>query len=118
MAFLEGWGDSAFDPVGHFEAKWHTYIEDQPYGRGNYSGYSDERVDSLIRMGETTSWTVERERIYNEAQMILYVDAPAVFLILPEEIGAASTRIENWELASDGRINLHDVCIIPEPAEE
>jgi len=118
MAFLEGWGDSAFDPVGHFEAKWHTYIEDQPYGRANYSGYSDERVDSLIRMGETTSWTVERERIYNEAQMILYVDAPAVFLILPEEIGAASIRIENWELASDGRINLHDVCIMPETAEE
>jgi peptide/nickel transport system substrate-binding protein len=113
MAFLEGWGDSAFDPVGHFEAKWHTYIEDQPYGRGNYSGYSNERVDTLIRMGETTSWTAERERIYNEAQMILYVDAPAVFLVLPEEIGAVSTSISNWELASDGRINLHDVCIMP-----
>jgi peptide/nickel transport system substrate-binding protein len=118
MAFLEGWGDSAFDPVGHFEAKWHTYIEDQPYGRGNYSGYSNERVDTLIRMGETTSWTTERERIYNEAQMIIYVDAPAVFLILPEEIGAVSNRIRNWELASDGRINLHDVCIIPEAGEE
>ncbi|UCF62500.1 MAG: ABC transporter substrate-binding protein [Anaerolineaceae bacterium] len=118
MAFLEGWGDSAFDPVGHFEAKWHTYIEDQPYGRGNYSGYSNERVDSLIKLGETTPWTPERERIYNEAQMIIYVDSPAVFLILPEEIGAASTRIQNWELASDGRINLHDVCIIPVPVEE
>ncbi|HEY42792.1 MAG TPA: ABC transporter substrate-binding protein [Anaerolineae bacterium] len=118
MAFLEGWGDSAFDPVGHFEAKWHTYIEDQSYGRGNYSGYSNERVDSLIRMGEITPWQAERERIYNEAQMILYVDAPAVFLILPEEIGAATIRIMNWELASDGRINLHDVCVMPETVEE
>ncbi len=118
MAFLEGWGDSAFDPVGHFEAKWHTYIDDQPYGRANYSGYSNERVDSLIRLGETTPWTTERERIYNEAQMIIYVDAPAVFLVLPEEIGAISTRIQNYQLASDGRINLHDVCIIPEAVKE
>ncbi|KPK90038.1 MAG: hypothetical protein AMJ88_16720, partial [Anaerolineae bacterium SM23_ 63] len=85
---------------------------------GNYSGYSNERVDSLIRMGEITPWQAERERIYNEAQMILYVDAPAVFLILPEEIGAATIRIMNWELASDGRINLHDVCVMPETVEE
>ena len=46
------------------------------------------------------------------------MDAPAVFLILPEEIGAVSTRIQNWELASDGRINLHDVCVMPEMVEE
>jgi peptide/nickel transport system substrate-binding protein len=69
-------------------------------------------------MGETTSWTAERKRIYNEAQMILYVDSPAVFLVLPEEIGAVSNLIRNWELASDGRINLHDVCVMSETMEE
>jgi len=36
-----------------------------------------------------------------------------VFLIVPEEIEAASARIHNWEPASDGRINLHDVCVVP-----
>jgi peptide/nickel transport system substrate-binding protein len=113
LAYLDDWGDSAFDPVGHFEAKWHGYVEGQPYGRANYSGYNNERVNQLIVMGERTADPVERQEIYDEAQQIIYEEAPAVFLILPEEIEAASTRIQNWEPASDSRINLHDVCVSP-----
>ncbi len=113
QAFLRDWGDSAFDPVGHFEAKWHTYVEGQPYGRGNFSTYSNPRVDELIKLGETTADPEERHRIYDEAQEIVYEEAPAIFLILPEEAEAASTRVQNWEPASDSRINLHDVCLAP-----
>jgi peptide/nickel transport system substrate-binding protein len=112
-AYLDGWGDSAFDPVGHFEAKWHSYVEGQPYGRGNYSGYDNARVNELILVGEVTANPVDRQRIYDEAQEIIYEEAPAVFLVLVEEIGAASTRVLDWEPASDGRINLHDVCLAP-----
>jgi peptide/nickel transport system substrate-binding protein len=110
-AFLRDWGDSAFDPVGHFEAKWHSFVEGQPYGRGNFSCYSNERVDELIKMGETTPDPGERRTVYDEAQEIVYEEAPAVFLILPEEAEAASDRVQNWEPASDSRINLHDVCL-------
>ena len=113
-AFLDDWGDSAFDPVGHFEAKWHSLVEGAPYGRGNFSCYSNERVDELIEPGETTADTNERQTIYDEAQQIVYDDAPAVFLILPEEAEAASDRVQNWEPASDSRINLHDICLTPE----
>ncbi|MDY6834374.1 MAG: ABC transporter substrate-binding protein [Chloroflexota bacterium] len=111
MAFLEDWGDSTFDPVGHFEAKWHTRISDGLYGRGNFSGYDNERVNKLIRDGEITADMAERQTIYDEAQEIVYREAPAVFLILPEEIEAASVLLRNWEPASDGRINLHDVGV-------
>ncbi len=111
QAFLDDWGDSAFDPVGHFEAKWHTFIEGQPYGRGNLMCYSNARVDELIKAGETEADSVKRQEIYDEAQQIVYDDAPAVFLILPEVAEAASERVQNWEPASDGRINLHDVCL-------
>ncbi len=113
MAYLDDWGDSAFDPVGHFEAKWHGPVEGQPYGRGNFSGYDNERVNELIKLGETTPDPAERQGIYDEAQEIVYEEAPAVFLILPEEAEAASSHIENWEPASDSRINLHDVCLKP-----
>jgi peptide/nickel transport system substrate-binding protein len=112
-AYLDDWGDSAFDPVGHFEAKWHGFEEGSPYGRGNFSGYSNERVNELIKLGETTPDEAERQAIYDEAQLIVYEEAPAVFLILPEEAEAASERVENWEPASDSRINLHDVCLTP-----
>lgn len=109
-AYLDDWGDSAFDPVGHMEAKWHGFVEGQPYGRGNFSGYNNERVNELIKMGETETDEAKRHEIYDEAQAIIYDEAPAVFLILPEEIEASSARIQNWEPASDSRINLHDVC--------
>lgn len=113
QAFLDDWGDSAFDPVGHFEAKWHTFVEGQPYGRGNFMCYSNPRVDELTRAGETEGDPAKRQEIYDEAQQIVYDEAPAVFLILPEEAEAASDRVQNWEPAADSRVNLHDVCLTP-----
>jgi peptide/nickel transport system substrate-binding protein len=113
MAYLDDWGDSAFDPVGHFEAKWHGFVEGAPYGRGNFSTYNNERVNELIVQGETTPDPEQRQTIYDEAQQIIYDEAPAVFLILPEEAEAASVSVQNWEPASDSRINLHDVCLAP-----
>lgn len=111
QAYLDDWGDSAFDPVGHFEAKWHGFLQDTPYGRGNFSTYNNERVNELIVQGETTPDAAVRQTIYDEAQQIIYDEAPAVFLILPEEAEAASIRVQNWGPASDSRINLHDVCL-------
>ena len=71
MAYLEDWGDSGFDPVGHFEAKWHGYLEGQLYGRGKFSGYNNERVNELIQTGEVTADPAQRQRIYDEAQEIV-----------------------------------------------
>jgi ABC-type oligopeptide transport system substrate-binding subunit len=118
QAYLDDWGDSAFDPVGHFEAKWANFVEGQPYGRGNFSCYSNERVDELTVAGETEADAAKRQKIYDEAQQLVYDDAPAVFLILPDEAEAASVRVQNWEPAADSRINLHDVCCHPSSASE
>lgn len=111
MAFMGDWGDSAFDPVGHMEAKWHSFVTGTTYGRGNFSTYNNARVDALIEQGETTVDTAARHTFYDEAQVLIYDDAPAIFLILPEVVEAASARVLNWTPASDGRINLHDVCL-------
>ncbi len=69
------------------------------------------RVNELIKMGEVTVDTAERQAIYDEAQQLVYDEAPAVFLILPEEVEASLSSVQNWEPASDSRINLHDVCL-------
>ncbi len=111
LAYLDDWGDSAFDPVGHFEAKWHGFVEGEPYGRGNFSGYNNERVNELIKLGEITVEAAERQTYYDEAQQIVYDEAPAIFLLLPEEAEAAAITVQNWLPASDSRINLHDVCL-------
>jgi peptide/nickel transport system substrate-binding protein len=111
QAYLDDWGDSAFDPVGHFEAKWHGYVPNETYGRGNFSGYNNARVNELIKLGEITVDTAQRQAIYDEAQQLVYDEAPAAFLILPEEAEAARADIQNWSPASDSRVNLHDVSI-------
>jgi len=110
QAYVGDWGDSAFDPVGHMEAKWFT-AKDATYGRANFSGYSNARVDQLIAGGEREVDPAKRRTIYSEAQKLIYDEAPAVFLVLPESIEAASARVENWSPASDSRVNLHDVCL-------
>jgi peptide/nickel transport system substrate-binding protein len=111
MAYIDDWGDSAFDPVGHFEAKWHGFVEGEAYGRGNFSGYNNSRVNELIKMGEVTVDIALRQQYYDEAQQLVYDEAPAIFLVLPEGAEAAWATISNWEPASDSRINLHDVCV-------
>ncbi len=110
-AFVGSWGDSAFDPVGHFEAKWHTYVEGSPYGRGNYSTYSNERVDELIEAGEVENDVEKRHEIYDEAQGTVYEEAPGVFLFVPEEVEASTIAVQNWAPSPDSRENMHDVWL-------
>jgi peptide/nickel transport system substrate-binding protein len=113
-AYLDDWGDSAFDPVGNIEAKWHgndSSVVDSFYGRANYSGFNDPEVNELIRQGASTADLEERQRIYDRVQEIIYDQAPAVFLVLPEEVEAASIDLQDWQPASDSRINLHDICV-------
>jgi len=111
QATVSSWGDSAFDPVGYLEAKVHTYVEGSTYGRGNYSQYSNPRVDELIKAGEIETDVAKRHEIYNEIQRIVWEEAPMVFLFVPQEIEAAAANVQNWGPSPDGRINLHDVWL-------
>jgi peptide/nickel transport system substrate-binding protein len=111
QAFLRDWGDSAFDPVGYVEAKWQTYVEGAAAGRGNYACYSNPGVDELIRRGASEPDPEKRREAYYEMQCLIYEDAPAVFLYVPQEIEAASARVHNWGPSPDSRINLHDVWL-------
>jgi peptide/nickel transport system substrate-binding protein len=108
-AYVGDWGDSAFDPVGHFEAKWHSRVEGTGNGRGNFSGYSNPRVDELVAAGEIEADVERRHELYNEAQQLVYEEAPAVFLFLPDIVEAGSASVQNWMVAADGRLNMHDV---------
>jgi peptide/nickel transport system substrate-binding protein len=110
-AYVGDWGDSAFDPVGHFEAKWHTMVEGTGNGRGNFSGYSNPRVDELIGAGEVEPDVERRHELYDEAQQIVYNEVPAVFLFLPDIVEASTANVEGWTVAADGRLNMHDVWL-------
>jgi len=112
MAVMRDWGDSAFDPVGYIEAKWHTRVEGTPLGRGNFSQYSNPRVDELIEAGATEPDPDKRREIYNEMQRLIWEDAPALFLYVPQEIEACRIRVQNWAPSPDSRENMHDVWVL------
>jgi peptide/nickel transport system substrate-binding protein len=107
-AYLGGWDDLVFDRTAIFAAKWHTG------GRGNFSGYSNPRVDELIEAGETEIDEIERHVIYSEVQRILWEDVPAVFLFQPMFIDSCSIRARNWMPMTNGRISLRDVWLADE----
>jgi peptide/nickel transport system substrate-binding protein len=111
QAFLRDWGDSAFDPVGYIEAKWQTQAEGTSAGRGNFACYSNPQVDELIEAGASAADPERRRQIYDEVQRLIYDDAPAVFLYVPQEIEAASSNVQDWEPSPDSRINLHNVWL-------
>jgi peptide/nickel transport system substrate-binding protein len=115
MAYVGGWGDSAFDPVGHFEAKWHSASDAGSvggYGRGNFSTYRNLRVDALIKAAEIEPDEAQRRQLYAEAQAILYDEAPAVFLFVPDVVEASTAWVQNWTPSPDGRLNMHDVWLV------
>jgi ABC-type transport system substrate-binding protein len=68
-------------------------------------------VDELIEAGEVEPDVEKRHELYDEAQQIVYEAVPAVFLFLPDIIEACTVNTQNWTVAADGRLNMHDVWL-------
>jgi hypothetical protein len=41
----------------------------------------------------------------------VYEEAPAVFLFLSDTIEGCTVNVQNWKVASDARLNMHDVWL-------
>jgi peptide/nickel transport system substrate-binding protein len=102
---VTSWGNSTLDPVGILVPKFKTG------GRGNYSGYSNEKVDQLLSLAENTLDNERRERYYKEVQELIYEDAPMIFGYAAEEIYAFRKRVKNFTPSSSGMMNMHDVYV-------
>jgi len=105
MMSIDDWGASARDPFGFLDAKLLTK------DRGNYSQYSNPRVDELLKAGMSEMDTAKREQLYYEAQQIIYDDAPWVFGYVMQEIEAGVKGLENWGPSPDGMLYMPDVTL-------
>lgn len=102
QAWLQDWGSSILDPADIMTPKLRTA------DRGNYTGYSNPKVDALIdRMNTSIEPEVRRQAAY-EAQELIFGDAPMVFEYVAQDIYAKNRRLQGWEPIPDSRINLHD----------
>jgi len=99
-------GSGALDPTGIFVPTLKTK------DRGNSSGYSNPKVDKLLDAAESEMNTTKRADMYHEAERIVTEEAPWIFLWVPQDIYAISTRLRGWEPGTDSRINMHRAYLV------
>ncbi|RKY01105.1 ABC transporter substrate-binding protein [Candidatus Poribacteria bacterium] len=103
--FLFSWGNASLDPVGILIPVFKTG------GRGNYTGYSNPKVDQLLEKAETGMDPEKRKAYFREVQRILHEDKPVVFLFAPKEIWGVRASVRGWSPTPDGRMDMHDVYL-------
>ena len=103
MMYLTDWGNSTQDPYDFLNPKLRTN------DRGNYSFYSNPRVDELLNAASIETDVQKREQMYREAQEIIFEEAPWIFGYSMMEIEAGVKKLKNWQPASDGMLNMHEV---------
>jgi peptide/nickel transport system substrate-binding protein/oligopeptide transport system substrate-binding protein len=67
-------------------------------GGGNRTGYSNQRVDSIIDAAALVSAEGRRWEIYRSAEEIVRSDAPWIFLWFPVRYEIVSPRLEGYEI--------------------
>lgn len=103
VAYLTDWGSAYFDPYDLAEPKLSIG------GRGNFSFYSNDRLDALLQFCTFSEDNRIRRDIYHQVQDIIYKQTPWVFGYVLHNVAAASNSVVNFYPSMDDRINLHDV---------
>lgn len=103
--YFSSWGDGALDPAGIFVPVL------KGGDRGNFGGYANAEVDRLLTAAETETDVNKRSQMYQDAQAIVYEEAPLLYLWLPQDVYGASARLEGWQPSPRGIIKLHDARI-------
>jgi ABC-type transport system substrate-binding protein len=67
-------------------------------GKGNRTGYSNARVDSLLDAAGRTTDAGRRWELYRRAEEIVYRDAPWLFLWFPVQYEVCSPRLEGYRI--------------------
>ena len=80
-------------------------------GRGNFSGYSNRYLDSLLEVGAAAASQSVRRESYLRAQYILREQSPWIFGYILTRFDLVSSRISGYKPALDERVNLHDVAL-------
>ncbi|MEG0309598.1 MAG: ABC transporter substrate-binding protein [Eubacterium sp.] len=100
--FLVGWG-SPFDPDDH------TYKIFGTDKGSNYNGYSNPKVDELLKKARETEDDSLRKQYYNEFQVELSKDLPYTFIAYVDAIYVAKTSIQG--ITPDTILGHHGVGI-------
>jgi oligopeptide transport system substrate-binding protein len=78
---------------------------------GSYSFYSNPEVDKLFKEARSTTDETQRFNLYNEAEKLIYADAPCVPVYTYRSARATNNRIGGFTMNSFELINMDQVWV-------
>lgn len=94
-AFFQGWSADALDPVLMMSFLF------QSANTESRSSYANPKVDELVTTANTTNDPAELENLLNEAQGIVWEDAPFIFMYVPKEVLGISNDLKGFASRPD-----------------
>lgn len=97
---------------GDADLAWRLFVhsESWPPAYVNIAFYSNSEVDTLIEKAHTIFDEDERNAIHAEIQEIVWNDAPWIFLLSPQQVVVASTKVKGTYFTLLG-LNVKDAWI-------
>ena len=77
----------------------------------NRTGFSNARVDELLRLGRGTTDAERQKAIYGEVQQIIWDEAPFVFLWYQKQALGVSKAVRGLEVRPDETMLFHNITI-------
>ncbi len=66
--------------------------------RSNFMGYSNPRLDQLLKEAKTCFDPARRADLYNQAQLIIYEESPAIVVFHKSMVTAMSNRVKGYRI--------------------
>jgi peptide/nickel transport system substrate-binding protein len=95
------------DPDGNT----YQFFKTTPGTSFNWSGLSNERVDTLLDRTREVSNPAERKKLYAELTRLLQDELPMLFIVHPIEPKAFSPRVQGYDPIPDGMMRFKDVWL-------
>jgi peptide/nickel transport system substrate-binding protein len=106
QAYLSGWSGRT-DPDGNL---WSFLHSNEP---NNYPGYASRAMDDDLEQGRLVSDLAERQKIYADIARRTATDLPVIYLYVPRNIAAMSTKLTGFVPVPDGLIRLQGLSLRP-----
>ena len=97
---------NAFEPGSDGEPNYIITQQFATWGTRNYGGYSNPRLDYVLRNGLKAIRPVDRAVNYRVAQQILLADRPAIFLYDSVYHAAYSTSLKGMRVLPNGLLDV------------
>src|SRR3989442_13205185 len=89
------------------------FITQSGIGSFNYTGYSNQRVQTLLDAARVLQDMNQRRRAYREVVQILADDVPYVWMFFPKEYKLVSPRVHGFIHVPDGMMRFRTVWLEP-----